>query len=336
MAHNMALVFVLLCGLATNALGATLNAIDGSKGPSKWATKLERREGRGELLLTPRSHEGLKEQDMPDSWDWRNVNGKNHLSPIRNQHIPVYCGSCWAFASTSALADRMNIKREGAWPLAVLSVQNVIDCGDAGSCNGGDDKFVYSYAFKRGIPQDTCNSYVARNQACNRKHQCFTCEPSGSCKPLYDYSRLVVAEHGSVKGRLEIKAEIMKRGPVTCAIDATDELDKYKGGVFAQRLSKVNFNHVISVVGWAVVDGVECWIVRNSWGEPWGEGGFYYTPTSAYNNGEGAELNLGIEQDCAFGVVDRWAGAGELGFPNGPEDDPQAQQAAQRARVAVA
>jgi hypothetical protein len=50
---------------------------------------------------------------------------------------------------------------------------------------------VYKYAFKHGIPMDTCNQYVAKNQACNRKHQCYTCEPSGKCAPLYDYNRLV-------------------------------------------------------------------------------------------------------------------------------------------------
>ncbi|KAI8474054.1 MAG: hypothetical protein J3K34DRAFT_457034 [Monoraphidium minutum] len=323
---------VLLAFGLVAASAEALKVIEGSKGPSKYAVDLgQRGERKGSeygLSLGPRPHEGVIEEDLPASWDWRNKDGRNYLSPVRNQHIPVYCGSCWAFASTSSLADRANIARGGAWPMAVLSPQAVIDCGGAGSCDGGDDKLVYRYAFKHGVPIDTCNQYVAHNQACNRKHQCYTCEPSGKCLPVYDYNRLVVGEHGTLSGRLEMKAEIMKRGPISCSIDATDELDAYKGGVFAQRLKEPSPNHVISVVGWTVIDGTEVWITRNSWGEPWGEGGFYNSPTS--RDPRNAELNLGIELDCAFGAVDRWAKASELGFPKGPEDDGEPSEVAPR------
>mmetsp|Transcript_15518 Transcript_15518/g.19531 ORF Transcript_15518/g.19531 Transcript_15518/m.19531 type:complete len:111 (+) Transcript_15518:923-1255(+) len=66
-------------------------------------------ENRTEVINGPRSWEIFDQADLPERLDWRDKDGTNYLSWNKNQHIPQYCGSCWAQASSSTLADRFNI-----------------------------------------------------------------------------------------------------------------------------------------------------------------------------------------------------------------------------------
>ncbi len=65
------------------------------------------------VVKTPLLQKSLN--DLPAELLWNDVDGVNFLTMTRNQHIPQYCGSCWAFAATSVLSDRIKIARKAAW-----------------------------------------------------------------------------------------------------------------------------------------------------------------------------------------------------------------------------
>ena len=90
--------------------------------------------------------------DLPANFWWGNVNGTNYLTVQRNQHIPIYCGSCWAFASSSAMSDRIKIARKAQWPDINISPQVLISCEDTDrGCGGGDPRNAYEWIRKNYI-----------------------------------------------------------------------------------------------------------------------------------------------------------------------------------------
>jgi len=217
---------------------------------------------------------------IPTDIDWRNINGQCLVTKDLNQHIPKYCGSCWAHGAMSSLADRMKILRKGAWPEWNLSIQYILNCGTdvAGSCYGGSATGAFNFVKTHGIPPDTCCPYEADDFECTPINTCRNCKgPPGqsTCWAQQNYTRFFIEQYGNVNGVNQIMAEIATRGPVAAGVDATF-LEDYTGGIITAT-QPAHINHIVSLVGYGTdkASGIDYWIGRNSWGQYWGEGGWF-------------------------------------------------------------
>jgi len=297
-----------------------------------FAQDFEERDVTLEHRISPLPIEYINPSDLPDSFSWNNIRGSSWLTHMLNQHIPQYCGSCWAHSSMSSLADRIKIFQllngGGVGETIVgeinLSIQFILNCGGgrAGSCKGGSALKAYKFIKEMGyIPYDTCQAYIACSSdsvegfcpyvdtSCTPKNICKTCtrnsDGDGECHAISTFPNATVSEYGSYKNDVNaIKAEIFARGPVKASINGT-AIKNYKGGIISNpALENIGTSHGVSIVGWGhnITTDKQHWIVRNSWGQYWGE-------MSMFRVEIGKNL-LGIESNVV------WATPGHFSISN--------------------
>ncbi len=106
-----------------------------------------------------------------------------------------------------------------------------------------------------------------------------------------------------------MKIEILNRGPIACGINAMPILN-YKGGIFSDTNFSKEIDHIVSIIGWGHDDKTDSqyWIVRNSWGEYWGELGYIRVKTGNL---------LGLENDCAWATPKSWTEINKPCFEDG-------------------
>uniref|UniRef100_A0A7S4JT14 Peptidase C1A papain C-terminal domain-containing protein n=2 Tax=Odontella aurita TaxID=265563 RepID=A0A7S4JT14_9STRA len=144
---------------------------------------------------------------------------------------------------------------------------------------------------------------------CKEENICRTCDTfagnGGACSEIDVFPNATIAEYGSYNifssNRVhKIKAEIFSRGPVAAVVNA-EPLVSYRGGVVKDdKIIDKMPNHVVSIVGWGTdkADGTEFWIVRNSWGQFWGEMGYFRI--------ELGKNTLAIEAEVAWATPGSW------------------------------
>lgn len=216
-----------------------------------------------------------QEVTMPKDFDWRRLLG-NGLQPIRNQKS---CGSCWAFAVT-AVVEAIHMLKFGHSDLDLAEQTLVSSCEQGGSCSGGYFN-AFDYLRSPGLPAETEDPYVARNTSCKSN--------------LNPKAKIVRWAYVGASGRepttAELKAAIYRYGPI--AVDVNASFGAYSGGVY-DRCNTSGTDHMVTLEGWD--DRDQAWIMRNSWGEEWGENGYMRIK---YTDAQGRKCN-GIGRVAAY------------------------------------
>ncbi|KAL2080013.1 hypothetical protein ACEWY4_023806 [Coilia grayii] len=222
--------------------------------------------------MGPRMEPLLVQRPVPPSVDWRT---KGLVTEVKMQGR---CGSCWAFSAVGALEGQL---MKTSRSLVSLSAQNLVDCASKYStygCNGGFMTNAFRYVIdNQGIDSDKGYPYEAREGPCRYtpRHRAVNCT-SYSCLP---------------KGNEEaLKEAVSHVGPIAVALDASRlTFIFYHSGVYMDPLCSKNVNHGVLLVGYGTIKGQDYWLVKNSWGNRYGERGYIKI---ARNNGNECGIAL--------------------------------------------
>ena len=204
----------------------------------------------------------------------RFVNWKRYLSPIKNQG---YCGSCWAFSTTSSLESHMRIK---GYNVSRLSEQELVDFSKENhGCNGGLMHLAYDYIInKKGMVSNEDYPYLAKENKCD----CHTTMIDKCILDIDEYnftkvkgSNIIDYQFTIPKSRSSI-IKSLQHGPVAIALDASHFAFRFykKGVIDIPWNQSEGINHAVLLTGYEKDENGSYWIIQNSWGETWGDNGF--------------------------------------------------------------
>ncbi|KDP38570.1 hypothetical protein JCGZ_04495 [Jatropha curcas] len=195
--------------------------------------------------------------DVPASVDWRK-NGA--VTQVKDQGN---CGACWSFSATGAIEG---INKIVTGSLVSLSEQELVDCDK--SYNNGCEGGIMDYAFQfvidnHGIDTEEDYPYQGRDRSCNKEK----------------LKRHVVTIDGYVDVPQNNEKELLKavaNQPVSVGICGSERaFQLYSKGIFTGPCS-TSLDHAVLIVGYGSENGVDYWIVKNSWGSYWGMDGYMH------------------------------------------------------------
>ena len=169
--------------------------------------------------------------------------------------------------------------------LVSLSEQQVLDCSTNGNngCNGGfmDNAFQYIIG-NGGLTTEDAYTYNEAQGMCQ------------SAQPV-----VTISSYQDVPSNdEEALAAAVANQPVSVAIDAQN-FQFYSGGVMPGDSCGTNLNHAVTAIGYGMAeDGSHYWLLKNQWGQNWGEGGYL-----RLQRGTGGTGACGVAMHASYPMV---------------------------------
>jgi hypothetical protein len=219
---------------------------------------------------------------IPKFLNWtQTLADQNVTFPVRDQTASD-CTSDWAFAAVEAVqyawaVSQATIPRASLAPSALnLSAAFLLHCADASygcyGCYGGSLSGAYRWVINKHDGH-FFNETAWPYDLTNPEKPPSVC-PSG---PSSDASRVRISDSWEIFPYSEEDLSVQCRalGAVAAGIDASRwSFALYREGIYEEpECSPYNVNHAVTVVGFGH-EPKPYWIVKNSFGQGWGEGGY--------------------------------------------------------------
>lgn len=222
--------------------------------------------------------------NLPSSYDLRTL---NLVTPVDDQGIN---GACWAFASTASLESYLLEKGYGSYN---FSENNVVTGGSSPSYYeiGGNRDMAAAYYARWAGPVLQSTDPDSLSTIVNR----------GSYTPAMHVQDVIyLKDRKTSLDNAELKNQIMTYGAVDSSLYYDDYYynDSSYSYYDPYTSDRADANHDIAIVGWddnypkeKFLDqpaGNGAFICKNSWGNDWGDNGYFYV--SYYDGVIGTDL----------------------------------------------